>query len=153
MAGYYDRPGPLWSRDWGRPPAPSTTLRVSDAERADVASALCRHFADGRLDEAEFNDRAARTAAAKTQADLAGLMSDLPPLHDEPLVPHWQRRHPMRSLLIGVGVFCVLTWGIAGTFVGLFQTHVPWFVIAVVALVFLRGGRWRHGHRHHEHRI
>jgi hypothetical protein len=53
-------------------------IRVSDAERNEVADLLGRHYADGRLDQAEFDERANRTMAAKTRGDLAGLFDDLP---------------------------------------------------------------------------
>ena len=53
-------------------------IRVSDAERNAVAELLGQHYADGRLDQAEFDDRVGRTMAAKTRGDLAGLFDDLP---------------------------------------------------------------------------
>ena len=53
-------------------------IRVSDADRNAVAEQLGVHYADGRLDQAEFDDRISRTMAAKTRGDLAGLFDDLP---------------------------------------------------------------------------
>jgi hypothetical protein len=53
-------------------------LRVSDADRNAVAELLSQHYADGRLDQAEFDERVGRTMAAKTRGDLAGLFDDLP---------------------------------------------------------------------------
>jgi hypothetical protein len=53
-------------------------LRISDAERAEVADLLSRHYGDGRLDEAEFNERLDQAMKAKTYADLSGLFADLP---------------------------------------------------------------------------
>src|SRR5580693_235556 len=53
-------------------------IRVSDAERNSVAELLGQHYADGRLDQAEFDERVNRTMAAKTRGDLAGLFDDLP---------------------------------------------------------------------------
>ena len=52
-------------------------LRVSDAEREAVTDRLAGHFADGRLDRAEFDDRIGRAMSAKTRADLSGLFADL----------------------------------------------------------------------------
>ena len=52
-------------------------LRVSDAEREAVCDRLAGHFAAGRLDQAEFDDRVARAMSAKTRADLRGLFADL----------------------------------------------------------------------------
>ena len=53
-------------------------IRVSDADRNAVAELLGQHYADGRLDQAEFDDRVGRTMAAKTRGDLSGLFDDLP---------------------------------------------------------------------------
>src|SRR5258708_20517577 len=67
-----------YSRRRGGPANPN--LRVSDAERADVADGLSKHYGDGRLDQAEFNERMERAMSAKTQGDFAGLFADLPDL-------------------------------------------------------------------------
>jgi hypothetical protein len=53
-------------------------IRVSDADRNAVAELLTQHYAEGRLDQAEFDERLGRTMAAKTRGDLAGLFDDLP---------------------------------------------------------------------------
>lgn len=55
-------------------------LRLSDAERSLVVDALRRHTADGRLQLDEFEQRSATVFAAKTRADLRGILSDLPAL-------------------------------------------------------------------------
>src|SRR5580692_1656643 len=52
-------------------------LRVSDAEREAVSGRLAEHFAAGRLDQAEFDDRVRRAMSAKTRGDLRGLFADL----------------------------------------------------------------------------
>jgi len=57
---------------------PGSQMRVGDTERSAIADRLAKHFSDGRLDEAEFNDRPDRAMRAKTMADLTGLLSDLP---------------------------------------------------------------------------
>ena len=53
-------------------------LRVSDAERNAVADRLAQHYGDGRLDQAELDERLGRAMSAKTRADLDGLLADLP---------------------------------------------------------------------------
>ena len=53
-----------------RPPQ----MRVSDAERHEIADILSKHFADGRLDDVEFNERLDKAMRAKTRGDLAGLL-------------------------------------------------------------------------------
>ena len=52
-------------------------LRVSDAEREAVAGRLAEHFAVGRLDQAEFDDRVGRAMSAKTRGDLSELFAGL----------------------------------------------------------------------------
>jgi hypothetical protein len=60
-------------------------IRVSDAERNAVVELLGQHYAEGRLDQAEFDERVNRAMAAKTRGDLEGLFDDLPELgHDAP---------------------------------------------------------------------
>src|SRR5215470_2096395 len=54
------------------------SMRVSHAERTEVADRLSKHYGDGRLDEEEFNERLDRAMKAKTQSDLDGLFDDLP---------------------------------------------------------------------------
>jgi hypothetical protein len=60
---------------------PDQHLRVSDAERTQVTDRLAAHFADGRLDQAEFDQRAGQAMNARTRADLAGLLDDFPDTH------------------------------------------------------------------------
>jgi hypothetical protein len=53
-------------------------MRVSDAERDAAAGELREHFASGRLNQDELDERLAGVFAAKTRADLNALFSDLP---------------------------------------------------------------------------
>ena len=53
-------------------------IRVSDAERIEMADRLAAHFAEGRLNQAESDERAAQAMNAKTRGDLSGLFDDLP---------------------------------------------------------------------------
>jgi hypothetical protein len=57
---------------------PDQGMRVSDADRADVADRLAKHYSHGRLDQAEFDERLDRAMNAKTRADLVVLLADLP---------------------------------------------------------------------------
>jgi Domain of unknown function (DUF1707) len=68
---------------WFRPGYPDQHMRVSDADRSDVTDRLARHYGDGRLDQAEFDDRVDRAMTAKTVADFQGLFDDLPDLPPE----------------------------------------------------------------------
>ena len=53
-------------------------MRVSDAEREAAATELREHYAAGRLTLEELNERLDKALAARTRADLNGLMTDLP---------------------------------------------------------------------------
>ena len=53
-------------------------MRVSDAEREAAAAELREHFASGRLDQEELDQRLTAAFAAKTRADLNALFTDLP---------------------------------------------------------------------------
>lgn len=55
-------------------------LRISDQDRERAAAALREHFAAGRLDDAEFEERLQSIYAARTRAELASLSADLPAL-------------------------------------------------------------------------
>jgi hypothetical protein len=57
---------------------PDQHIRVSDADRAEVADHLAVHFGEGRLNQAEFDERIAQAMNAKTRGDLSGLFYDLP---------------------------------------------------------------------------
>jgi hypothetical protein len=57
---------------------PEPHLRASDADRAAVADVLGAHMSAGRLTVAEYDDRLARTYAARTYGELAELTADLP---------------------------------------------------------------------------
>jgi len=74
-----DRQRPSWFRF-----GPDVNMRLSDADRAEVADRLARHFGDGRLDQAEFDQRVSRAMAAKTVGDIQGLFDDLPDLGAAP---------------------------------------------------------------------
>jgi hypothetical protein len=79
MAQTADRQRPSWFRI-----GPDLTMRVSDADRAEVADRLARHYGDGRLSQAEFDERVTRAMAAKTVGDFQGLLDDLPDQADLP---------------------------------------------------------------------
>jgi Domain of unknown function (DUF1707) len=126
-------------------------LRVSDAERAEVADRLSKHYSDGRLDQAEFDERVDRAMRAKTQSDLSGLFDDLPgPEESEParapeatnLAPRRDRRphrHPVLFLALMVVAFLALTHALV-------ELYIPWLLIGVLAVLWLVYGPWHHHH-------
>lgn len=128
----------------GQSGVPSPDLRVSDAERSRVSDLLSRHFSDGRLDRAEFDERMSKAMAAKTRSDLAGLLNDLPPLDDELAGAPVRHHHRGRlGLLLTVSLlflaaFSSAAWG---------AWHFPWLLVAVLFFVFWSRPRWG-WHRH-----
>ena len=53
-------------------------MRVSDAEREAAAAELREHFASGRLNQDELDERLSSAFAATTRGDLNSLFTDLP---------------------------------------------------------------------------
>jgi Domain of unknown function (DUF1707) len=53
-------------------------IRASDGERDQVVALLQRHFAAGRLTQAELEERAGAALAARTRDQLRALTTDLP---------------------------------------------------------------------------
>ncbi|HEX9064220.1 MAG TPA: DUF1707 domain-containing protein [Streptosporangiaceae bacterium] len=143
-----------WSGSWGyqprrRSPHQNPNLRVSDADRADVADRLSKHYGDGRLDQAEFNERMERAMSAKTQGDFAGLFEDLPDLAGgqtppaQPPVSYQPVRRPSPVYRILMLVLLVVAAIILGHVLA--QWFFPWVLIGIVAYLLLR----RHERSHH----
>ena len=59
-------------------------VRASDAEREQTVALLQRNFADGRLTQAELEERAGAAYAAQTRAQLRDLTADLPAAQEQP---------------------------------------------------------------------
>jgi hypothetical protein len=53
-------------------------IRASDGERDQVVALLQREFADGRLTQAELEERVGAALAARTRNELRALTADLP---------------------------------------------------------------------------
>jgi hypothetical protein len=134
-------------------------MRVSDAERAEVADRLSQHYGDGRLDQEEFDKRLHQAMSATTQSDLSGLFADLPddeqpdpkpagrqsagaqsPGVGRPAAePAATRRRPRRPLhrLLALVVLVVIA-AVLGH--ALSQLFFPWLLIGVGAVLWLRFG-------------
>lgn len=124
--------------------------RIGDAEREAAAAALGEHFAAGRLDREEYDERSGRVWAAKTNSDLWPLFADLPSPQARPRSRpetsshHAQEGSPPASgrrswmgvpLLPLVIVVVVLMYALPGA---------PWLLFLLVWLFF--AGVFRHGH-------
>lgn len=130
--------GPSWARASSSRRSASYVnpdLRISDADRTEVADRLSKHYSDGRLDETEFNERLDRAMKAKTHADLSGLFHDLPDTGAPAEVT--PRRRPARPFFRVI--FLILVVAVAAA-VGhaLMWTVVPWLVIGLIAFLWLR---------------
>jgi Domain of unknown function (DUF1707) len=66
------------------PAATSPAVRASDRERDAVLQRVQQAFAEGRLDDAEFDERMRAALTARTHADLDVLLADLPAATAEP---------------------------------------------------------------------
>ncbi|HEY5096779.1 MAG TPA: DUF1707 domain-containing protein [Acidimicrobiales bacterium] len=133
MRHRYDRDHPTGTYRTGWADHPD--LRVSDAERNDVAERLSRHFADGRLDQSEFGSRLDQATGAKTRRDLDGLFDDLPRLADEPSPPRTRRRRLLPLLLVVILVAAVADAALS-------QVHATGvWVVVVGLLIWYRLGR------------
>ena len=122
-----------------------SALRIGDAEREDAAQALGEHFATGRLDRAEYDDRLAAAFAARTEGDLLVLFTDLPLPHPgRPAVrvgsgPRFSGLPflPLLMVLIGLAMLFEEGWPL-------------WVGLGVYLLVRRRrpAHRWSHGCGH-----
>lgn len=150
-------PPPPWAHwtnwsNWGNqqgqgrwaPPPPN--VRIGDAERTEMVDALSRHFAEGRLDEHEMRERVEKATAAKTRADLSGLLSDLPPLQPQngpaPVSIPRRRHRFLMFLLVAFIAISVAGWLAA-------PWHFPWVLFFLFAFLIFRRGGWWHYHHHH----
>ena len=121
-------------------------VRASDAERERTAQSLREHFAAGRLDSEELDQRVQAAYAAATVGQLTALTADLPALpasRQQERAELVARRGELRRRLwqeTGVSlapfVVCVVIWvasGATGTF-------WPAFVLLAALIPLLRGG-------------
>jgi uncharacterized protein DUF1707 len=129
----WDPPWYAGSRSAGRRADADLAMRVSDAERNEVAEVLSKHYADGRLDAAEFKERLDRAMGAKTRADLSGLLTDLP--RSDPQPPAAPRRRPHLLVIVAVALVVTSLWAMMAA------PRVPWLLIGLVVLWLWRRDR------------
>jgi hypothetical protein len=131
--------------------APDPQLRASDEQRESAAQDIREHFAAGRLDEDELDQRVQAAYVAKTQQELDKLLADLPRLPASPAQQKAelvQRRRQLQRRMIqeaggGLGLFVVCTaiWLASGGQHG-HGSFWPVWVLVVVLIPLLRNG-WR----------
>src|SRR3954454_14126069 len=99
-------------------------LRASDAERETVVARLREHGAAGRLDVDELEERVGAAYAARTHAELACLLEDLPAIGDPvprveaaprpPRAAGQRRLSDELRVFVGVNLLLVAIWLLSG---------------------------------------
>lgn len=124
------------------------SVRIGDRERDEAAHALGEHFASGRLERDEYDERLSQVFAARTWSDLMPIFGDLPaPRPGQPAATAWPARtprpsRPRRLPMFPVLVILVAAAAIAG------NAWVFWLGLGGV-FVFHKLQRDTHGHRIH----
>ena len=130
-------------------------MRAGDADRQAVADRLKTALDEGRLNLNEYDERLQKTYAAKTYADLDGLLDDLPgvapPQRSQvaayqapqpPMSEPVERQHNALSWIGpygGVVVVCILIWAISSFSSGHLTYFWPvWMLIPLVLGMFGR---------------
>ena len=131
-----------WDVPWGSSSRPDNNpnIRIGDAERNEISEQLSKHYGDGRLDAAEFQERL-DLPSLETPQQVAAM----------PQPPH-RRPRVLRTVVFAVLAFWVLSIA-AATFRGFFWfgwfgwTHGPWLLIGLIVLFLVardrRHRRWR----------
>lgn len=87
--------------------------RIGDAERERATSLLAQHYADGRLDHEEYDERLDAIWTARTHQDLAVLFADLPrpvaPPRPAPPAPRRRRPLPLLPVLAILIALSIIT--------------------------------------------
>ncbi|MFF4273344.1 DUF1707 domain-containing protein [Streptomyces sp. NPDC001536] len=113
------------------PPAATTDLRASDADRDRIADILREALAEGRLSADEHAERVEGALAAKTVGELDAFIRDLPAAHQRRTTPPAAPNRPT---------------------VGAIPIEPDENVVAVFSSA-VRKGRWRAGRRIHAYAI
>ena len=134
------------------PAAPTTPVRIGDAERDKAVSTLGDHFAAGRLDREEFDTRVDQAMAARYDADLRPLFADLPRSQPAVPAPAYATAPAMRSAW-PLMVLWWLPFLLVGAVVAAVVIGAPWLLWGFVWVLMLSSllGRRRpqNGYRHH----
>lgn len=111
---------------------------ASDADRDMVARRLAEAYAQGRLDQPEFNDRTTRALAARTHGELDDALSGLGGLHLQ--TTQQPSTSPLRKAVFWVSAFCTSPFLFVATLLLLFGHGLEERIWGtVLAVVFLPG--------------
>jgi Domain of unknown function (DUF1707) len=134
---------------------PAAGLRIGDAERAAAADQLAWHFSQGRLDQAELDERLECAMRAATAGDLTRLFADLP--DTEPVAAAGARPRPRphpaasprparprrRPRLASIVLALCIVVGAALVLRTLTHSIAALALIVLIAVLWLRRGRVR----------
>ena len=126
-------------------PTQKTPLRIGDAERDRAIAALGDHFAEGRLNAEEFDQRVDQAIKARFNEDLEPLFVDLPRTPEPNTEPGSNRRpdaHLAWSPVIWFAPLIVICALVAAVILS-----APWLVWMFL-WVFLITGFFRHRRRY-----
>ncbi|HEY2550641.1 MAG TPA: DUF1707 domain-containing protein [Streptosporangiaceae bacterium] len=116
-------------------------LRASHADREAVIGTLTTAFVQGRLDKDELDQRVGRTLVARTYAELAVLVADLPAGLTSIRVrrPPAQRPGPtpVSKPLLWVSVAITMLAAISAAIAFLFNDGVAFVLVMLSVFVFL----------------
>jgi hypothetical protein len=130
--------------------ADKADLRISDADRERAATVLREHYAAGRLDSSEFEERLEAVYAARTEGEIASLRADLPALPPKPPT-RWDvvrqtvvSNRRLRDMILGGGLFppAVVIWAITGGQGGFWPKY-----LLIPLIISMFGGSKRRGRR------
>jgi Domain of unknown function (DUF1707) len=124
-------------------PSDVPSVRIGTAEREAAASALSEHFAAGRLDQDELEERLDRAYAAKTAADLDPLFQDLP-RPGSPVAVSQPDRAPAAGRSTGRSALLIALLAFAVLWVAVVRIP-PFFLIPLVWIFVARSHRGRRG--------
>ena len=117
-------------------------LRASDDERERTVEALRGHASAGRLDPDELDERLGGALGARSRADLAALLADLPaPRAPRTVAARPHRHHHHRKdprAFIAIAALLLVIWAVTG--MGYF-----WPVWPLLWFAFAGARRWRWG--------
>lgn len=132
-------------------------MRASDADRDAVLTELSEHFQAGRLTSDEFDERSSKALAAKTYADLAGLVTDLPDTSAPTAPPPQQqpvagplpgprppvRRGGSRVSPLAIAAVVIVAYAVLGSHQQWHLVSSLWWVVIIALVVARRGMRRR----------
>ncbi|GID96993.1 DUF1707 domain-containing protein [Amorphoplanes digitatis] len=105
------------------------TMRAADADRHKIAEELKAALDEGRLSLGEYDDRVREAYAARTYADLLGLVADLPKPGLSAAEVHARRMAEARRLARKMPLALQVLWTIWASVAAV--NLMVWFVVEV----------------------